>query len=48
MFEINIGDRIAQGIVSPIIRCVIEEVDELSETTRGEKGFGSTGGITKQ
>jgi dUTP pyrophosphatase len=47
MFKINIGDRIAQGIVSPIIRCVIEEVDNLSDTTRGEKGFGSTGGITK-
>jgi dUTP pyrophosphatase len=45
---ISKGMRIAQGIVSPIIRCVIEEVDELSETTRGEKGFGSTGGTTKQ
>jgi len=46
-FEIKIGDRIAQGIVSPIIRCVIEEVDELSKTDRGEGGFGSTGGVTK-
>lgn len=47
MFKINIGDRIAQGIVSPVIKCVIEEVDELSDTTRGEGGFGSTGGTTK-
>ena len=47
MFKINIGDRIAQGIVSPIVKCVIEEVDELSDTERGEGGFGSTGGVTK-
>jgi len=47
MFKINIGDRIAQGIVSPIIRCVIEEVDQLSDTARGKGGFGSTGGVTK-
>lgn len=46
-FEIKIGDRIAQGIVSPIIKCVIEEVDDLSETKRGKGGFGSTGGTTK-
>ena len=46
-FIINVGDRIAQGIVSPIIRCVIEEVDELSDTARGKGGFGSTGGVTK-
>jgi dUTP pyrophosphatase len=47
-FEIKIGDRIAQGIISPIIKCVIEEVDKLSDTERGEGGFGSTGGVTKQ
>jgi len=46
-FIISKGMRIAQGIVSPIIRCVIEEVDKLSETDRGEGGFGSTGGVTK-
>jgi dUTP pyrophosphatase len=46
-FEIKIGDRIAQGIVSPIIKCVIEEVDKLSNTKRGTGGFGSTGGNTK-
>jgi len=47
-FVISKGMRIAQGIVSPIIRCIVEEVDELSDTERGEGGFGSTGGTTKQ
>ena len=47
-FVINKGIRIAQGIVSPIVRCVVEEVDELSDTVRGEGGFGSTGGTSKQ
>lgn len=36
------GDRIAQCVVSPIARCKIEEVEELSETERGKRGFGST------
>lgn len=45
-FIISKGMRIAQGIVSPIVRCVIEEVDKLSYTERGEGGFGSTGGTT--
>ncbi|TDJ58028.1 MAG: dUTP diphosphatase [Planctomycetota bacterium] len=35
--------RIAQMIVAPVARAVIEEVDELDETTRGSGGFGSTG-----
>jgi len=35
--------RIAQMIVAPVARAVIEEVDELDETTRGAGGFGSTG-----
>lgn len=37
------GDRIAQMVVSPVWRAVFEEVDELSDTVRGENGFGSTG-----
>ena len=40
---INEGDRIAQGILTHDIACDIIEVAELSETTRGEKGFGSSG-----
>ena len=37
------GDRIAQGIVLPYIRCEIIEVNELLPTTRGQGGWGSTG-----
>ena len=37
------GDRIAQCVVSPIVKCDIVEVDELSETDRGAGGFGHTG-----
>jgi dUTP pyrophosphatase len=42
-FEIKKGDRIAQAIVTPIIQAKIVEVKELSNTKRGNKGFGSTG-----
>lgn len=37
------GERIAQLVVAPYITAVFEEADELSETVRGEGGFGSTG-----
>ena len=37
------GSRIAQLIVTPYITADFVEVDELSETERGEGGFGSTG-----
>jgi len=40
---INIGDRIAQGVIVPVIRAAIEVVDELGTTVRGDHGFGSTG-----
>lgn len=44
-FALNVqaGDRIAQGEIVPVIRTEFEEVAELSETQRGEGGFGSTG-----
>ena len=42
-YEIKCGDRIAQLIVAPIFTPEIEEVTELSDTTRGTGGFGSTG-----
>ena len=41
--EIEKGDRIAQGIVNMIVKPTITEVESLSETVRGENGFGSTG-----
>tara|TARA_Y100000992_G_scaffold225265_1_gene156939 strand:- start:460 stop:900 length:441 start_codon:yes stop_codon:yes gene_type:complete len=43
-FTINNGDRIAQMILSPILKIELEETNEdLPETIRGEGGFGSTG-----
>jgi dUTP diphosphatase len=42
-FEIRRGERIAQLIVSPVTRAALAEVDTLSNTLRGDGGFGSTG-----
>ena len=42
-FLINNKDRIAQMILTPIIKMNLEEVDNLPETVRGKSGFGSTG-----
>ena len=39
----NIGDRVAQLIIMPYPKIKLVEVDELSETERGEGGHGSTG-----
>ena len=39
----NIGDRIGQLIIMPYPKVEFEEVDTLSETERGEGGYGSTG-----
>ncbi len=42
-FEVKAGDRIAQMVVMPYCPCVVERVEELSETERGDGGYGSTG-----
>jgi len=42
-FLINNKDRIAQMILTPVIKMEFEETDNLPETFRGEGGFGSTG-----
>jgi len=42
-FEIRHGDRIAQMVISPVVRAVLEEVDDLSPTGRQGGGFGHTG-----
>lgn len=44
-YRIKRGERIAQAVVSSVIKSEIVEVDQLSETTRGNRGFGSTGKI---
>ena len=46
-FAIERGDRIAQLVLAPVTQAAWQEVDELDETTRGEGGFGSTGGHAK-
>ena len=42
-FLINNKDRIAQMILTPVIKIDLQETNELPETVRGEGGFGSTG-----
>ena len=42
-FIINNGDRIAQMILCPVVKMILEETNDLPETIRGEGGFGSTG-----
>ena len=42
-FIINKDDRIAQMVLTPIIKMELEETNELPESIRGERGFGSTG-----
>lgn len=42
-YTIHKGDKIAQLIILPLPEFEVEEVDELSNTERGEGGFGSTG-----
>lgn len=42
-YIIRKGDRIAQGVISTVCDVDFEEVEELSESERGEGGYGSTG-----
>ncbi len=42
-FTINNGDRIAQMILAPVTQAAFKISDSLSETERGQGGFGSTG-----
>lgn len=42
-YEIKKGDRIAQGVIAPVITAHFEEADELSDSERGTNGYGSTG-----
>jgi len=44
VFEISDGDRIAQMVISSHAQAQWEEVEALTETTRGAGGFGHTGG----
>ena len=42
-YEFKRGDKIAQMLIQAVVAPTIEIVDTLSETVRGENGFGSTG-----
>ena len=42
-FTVKDGDRIAQMVISPLVRAELSEAGSLSETERGAGGFGSTG-----
>jgi dUTP pyrophosphatase len=42
-FLINNKDRIAQMVLTPVVKMELEETDDLPNTVRGEGGFGSTG-----
>lgn len=42
-YTVNPGDRIAQLMITPVIRPTVIPVDELPSSERGAGGFGSTG-----
>lgn len=41
--EYEVGERVAQIIIIPYPQIEFREVEELSETERGTKGYGSSG-----
>jgi len=42
-FHVEKGMKIAQLVVQPVYHTTVVEVNELADSSRGEKGFGSTG-----
>ena len=42
-FTVNPGDRIAQLVFLPIVRAEFSLVEQFTQTSRGEGGFGSSG-----
>ncbi|MEL6939774.1 MAG: dUTP diphosphatase [Cyanobacteria bacterium J06598_1] len=42
-FQVETGMRIAQMVITPVIRATLNEVSRLSDSLRGKGGFGSTG-----
>ena len=39
------GERVAQLVIAPFLKAEFDVADELSDTTRGAGGFGSTGSM---
>lgn len=42
-FTVQHGDRIAQLVIAPVTRALFQSATDLTETTRGDGGFGHTG-----
>ena len=42
-YTVTHGERIAQMVVTPILRAAFTQADDLDDTGRGSGGFGSTG-----
>lgn len=42
-FVIHKGDRVCQLVVMPYCPCSVDELDALSDSERGDGGYGSTG-----
>ena len=42
-FLINNKDRVAQMVLTPVVKMELEETDSIPDTLRGDDGFGSTG-----
>jgi dUTP pyrophosphatase len=43
VFRVEVGERIAQLVLIPVVRAVFEQVDEFDESDRGGGGFGHSG-----
>jgi dUTP pyrophosphatase len=44
-FVVKGGTRIAQLVITPVVRADLEEVEDLPQTVRNESGFGHTGSL---
>lgn len=42
-FRIEVGERIAQLVLIPVVRAVFEQVEEFDDSERGAGGFGHSG-----
>jgi len=42
-YKVSVGDRVAQAFIEPVQEVKFEEVENLSESKRGERGWGSSG-----
>jgi dUTP pyrophosphatase len=47
-FGVQAGMKIAQMVIAPVLSVTVEEVADLSETIRGQAGFGSSGELAEK